>query len=686
MKRIFVAAASLSPYRCCSLVSSPPSPGDAAALVSSLSASTASEAGSSELSFLYDGSDSYLKPFLADDSLLFSLPRNAKQPGEEADEDDEEEEKESAGAAPGAAAAASAAPSLMTLLRENQTLRNELSSMAESMGTMQAALKRVAFADEDEEGEKAPALASSSSSAAAASSSNSATPAEIAAAKAAKAAADAGANPGSFAPDHVDRDYFGGYSTRNIHELMLRDTVRTEAYRDFIYKNAHVFKDKVVLDVGCGTGILSMFAAKAGAKMVIGVDAADIAFKAREIIATNKLSHIITVLHGKMEEVTLPVDKVDIIVSEWMGYFLLFESMLPSVLYARDKYLRAPPSASQAASEATGVYPDRAVMYVAGIETTRARSQKVDWWGDVYGFDMSCLVDERERFQGSTVEIVRPGQVLTSAAVLQQFDCNTVADRALDFASDFVLEVGEDPQQNLMSGFMVYFDTLFELHCSSVINLSTAPVEDRAPLPELTTHWQQSVFYLAKPLQVQKGDKIEATLKATRSGHTHAQAHAGLPLPLAARDQSATPDFCHRVAHPALLLSPCFRLLCLPLQHGSQPARLPCPPRVHSGPRRQGRHAIEPGVQRAVTTSARTLPRHRFASRSRHAHHFVQQQLYSKPLLQLRHTFLISLLSQIRMRSALCQQLRAAPVCRPQSPQAPAAERVLVRRTRVAID
>jgi protein arginine N-methyltransferase 1 len=40
-----------------------------------------------------------------------------------------------------------------------------------------------------------------------------------------------------------------------------------------------------------------------------------------------------------MEELTLPVEKVDIIISEWMGYFLLYESMLDSVLWARDKYL-----------------------------------------------------------------------------------------------------------------------------------------------------------------------------------------------------------------------------------------------------------------------------------------------------------------------------------------------------------
>lgn len=47
-----------------------------------------------------------------------------------------------------------------------------------------------------------------------------------------------------------------------IHEDMLKDTVRTRAYQNAIMNNAHLFKDKVVLDVGCGTGILSMFAAK----------------------------------------------------------------------------------------------------------------------------------------------------------------------------------------------------------------------------------------------------------------------------------------------------------------------------------------------------------------------------------------------------------------------------------------
>lgn len=109
------------------------------------------------------------------------------------------------------------------------------------------------------------------------------------------------------------------------------------------------------------------FAVRAGAKHVIGVDMSTIIEKAKEIVERNGMSSKITLLQGKMEEVKLPYDKVDIIISEWMGYFLLYESMLDTVLYARDKYLKKDGL----------IFPDKATIFMAGIEDGEYKEEKI---------------------------------------------------------------------------------------------------------------------------------------------------------------------------------------------------------------------------------------------------------------------------------------------------------------------
>ena len=81
--------------------------------------------------------------------------------------------------------------------------------------------------------------------------------------------------------------YFDSYAHFGIHEELLKDEVRTMTYRNSIYHNTHLFKDKVVLDIGCGTGILCMFAAKAGARKVIGIECSTIIDHAQRIVAAN---------------------------------------------------------------------------------------------------------------------------------------------------------------------------------------------------------------------------------------------------------------------------------------------------------------------------------------------------------------------------------------------------------------
>ncbi|KAJ1605330.1 arginine n-methyltransferase, partial [Cryptosporidium canis] len=103
--------------------------------------------------------------------------------------------------------------------------------------------------------------------------------------------------------------YFNSYAHFGIHEEMLKDSIRTGSYQKAIMTNKHLFQDKIVLDVGSGTGILCMFAASAGAKHVYGIECSEIVHVARNIIKDNNLSDKITFIQSKAEEAVLPVEK-----------------------------------------------------------------------------------------------------------------------------------------------------------------------------------------------------------------------------------------------------------------------------------------------------------------------------------------------------------------------------------------
>ncbi|KAJ5677886.1 uncharacterized protein N7477_003519 [Penicillium maclennaniae] len=276
--------------------------------------------------------------------------------------------------------------------------------------------------------------------------------------------------------EHSEVRYFTSFLRHRagIHEEMLKDDVRTRSYRDSIYQNRHIFKDKVVLDVGCGTGILSMywltlpirFAARAGAKHVIGVDMSSIIEKAKEIVATNGLSDKITLLQGKMEE-------VDIIISEWMGYFLLYESMLDTVLYARDTYL----------NPGGLIFPDKATMYVAAIEDGDYKDDKIGFWDNVYGFDYSPM--KEIALTEPLVDTVEMKALVTDPCPIITFDLNTVTVADLAFKVPYELTAR---RSDFIHAMIAWFDIEFSA-CHKPITFSTGPHAKY-------THWKQTVFYL----------------------------------------------------------------------------------------------------------------------------------------------------------------------------------------------
>ncbi|KAG1767578.1 S-adenosyl-L-methionine-dependent methyltransferase, partial [Suillus occidentalis] len=143
--------------------------------------------------------------------------------------------------------------------------------------------------------------------------------------------------PGPSSVEPLPRDddtHCSSYCKNDTHAVMIQDKVRTSTYASFILTNLILFHDAVVLDVGCGTGIISLLAAKSGAKHVCAVDASDIAERVEQIVKANGPENVITTASfaEKFKEISLPDDvkHVDIITSEWMGYALLYESMFDS--------------------------------------------------------------------------------------------------------------------------------------------------------------------------------------------------------------------------------------------------------------------------------------------------------------------------------------------------------------------
>jgi protein arginine N-methyltransferase 1 len=289
--------------------------------------------------------------------------------------------------------------------------------------------------------------------------------------------------------------YFDSYSHFGIHEEMLKDKIRTRSYQQAIINNKHLFKDKVVLDVGCGTGILCMFAAKAGAKHVFGVECAGIVHSARKIIRDNGFEDTITLIKGKIEEIDLPLPKVDIIISEWMGYFLLYESMLDTVLFARDKWLQSDGL----------LFPDQANMYLCAIEDAEYRADKIDFWDSVYGFNMSCI--KNTALIEPLVDVCDPQQVISNSSLIMSIDLYTVKKEDLDFTAPFQLILDKNEYCHAL---VSYFDVTFS-KTHNKVSFGTGPKDKY-------THWKQTVFYLEEEMVGNEGDVVQGTISVKRNG------------------------------------------------------------------------------------------------------------------------------------------------------------------------
>lgn len=239
-----------------------------------------------------------------------------------------------------------------------------------------------------------------------------------------------------------------------------------------------------------------MFCAKAGAKQVIAVDKSDIIAKAVENVFNNNLSSTITCLKGAMEEVILPVDKVDIIVSEWMGYCLLYEAMLPSVLYARDKYLK--PDGILAPSSAT--------IWIAPVADPEYVTDHISYWRDVYGFDMKAM--QAGIYDDARIQTMPQSCLCGDPYPFKVLDLHTVKVSELQFTANWESQITREIDE--LDGFLLWFDNFFatsrgqatpEPECTPEvwIKRQQGNVAFTTGPQALETHWRQGLLLAPPP-------------------------------------------------------------------------------------------------------------------------------------------------------------------------------------------
>lgn len=295
------------------------------------------------------------------------------------------------------------------------------------------------------------------------------------------------------------KQYFQFYGYLSQQQNMMQDYVRTATYQSAVLQNTTDFQDKVVLDVGAGTGILSFFAIQAGARKVYAIEASSMAVHCLELVRNNRFGDKMVVIAGKLEEIDIP-EKIDVIISEPMGYMLFNERMLESFIHAR-KWLK--PGGK--------MYPTQGILFCAPFTDDALYMEqlsKANFWyqQSFYGVDLCSL-----RSAAMEEYLRQP--------ILDTFDVRLLMAQPVGHTTDFSKASETDLHKitipltfklwssGTVHGLAFWFDVAF-IGGQQTVWLSTAPFQ---PL----THWYQIRCLLRNPIFVRAGQEMTGYVQMT---------------------------------------------------------------------------------------------------------------------------------------------------------------------------
>jgi SAM-dependent methyltransferase len=261
----------------------------------------------------------------------------------------------------------------------------------------------------------------------------------------------------------------------SYHARLLADVHRLDAFERAL--RARVRPGDVVLDLGCGTGILAMLAARRGAR-VHAVESMPVVRLARELVAANGVSHCVTVYHADLTTLP-PVDLVDLVVGDFLGGFLVDDGMLPAV-QAAGRWLKP----------GGGFCPSRVQLHLAPVGGFALAG--VDVFRDpFYGLDLRAALPHA---LGECARANLPAASVLASPALYYDYLPPAAPEPFDRELRFVVE-----RAGVLRGLAGWFTA----ELAAGVTLSTAP--------GIETHWGQRLFPL-DDLAVEPGDEVVTRL------------------------------------------------------------------------------------------------------------------------------------------------------------------------------
>ena len=275
----------------------------------------------------------------------------------------------------------------------------------------------------------------------------------------------------------------------DVYSSIFDQRISTLSFKAAIEINSEFFEDKTVLVINNGIGLYSLLCARVGAKKVYSLEPDKTNYKfQKKIVELNRYQKIIEVYNCDVEDI-YNIEKVDIIVCEWMGNFLLSNSFLKKVIYARNKFL----------ARDGIIFPDKATLYLCGIQDEEFKKSKFQMWDNVYNVNMSFV--KNVSFKEPLIDSFNKNNIISNIYPIFEINMYKIKENDLNFMTKFELTFNQSDSLSALAG---WFDVQF-LKVPNTIKFTTSPFNQY-------TKWKQTIFYLENDIKVMKGDIMEGDI------------------------------------------------------------------------------------------------------------------------------------------------------------------------------